>query len=171
MLLLLIFCSFVIVDVQSLSPVQLFLTPWTIAWQTPLSAIVSQSLLKFTSMESVMLSNHLILCCTLLFFAFKFSQHYSLFEWIGSWLKYWSFSLGNRPSNEYSGYISFSVDWFDLLEVQRTLKNLLQHHNLKASILRCPAFFMVQLTSVYDYWKKHSFDCMDLCQQSDVSVF
>ena len=138
MLLLLTFCFFVIVVVQSLNPVRLFLTPWTIALQTPLSSTISQSLLKFTSFESVMLSNHLILCCTVLFLPSNFPNITAFSNESAlsiRWLKYWSFSLGNRPTNEYSGLISFSIDWFDLLEVQRTLKNLLQHHNLKASIL------------------------------------
>ena len=80
--------------------------------------------------------------------------------------------LRHSDSNEYSGMISFWVDWLDLLAVQGTLKSLLQHHNSKASILKHSAFFMVQLsTSVYDYWKKHSFDYVDLCQKSDLSVF
>ena len=85
------------------------------------------------------------------------------------WLKYWSFSIS--PSNERSELISFRIDWFDLLAVQGTLRSLLQHHNLKASILLPSAFFMVQLTSIHDYWKEHSFDYTDLCLQSDVSAF
>ena len=149
MLLLLTFCFFVIVVVQSLSPVRLFLTPWTIALQTPLSSTISQSLLKFTSFESVMLSNHLILCCTVLFLPSKFPNITAFSNESAlsiRWLKYWSFSLGNRPTNEYSGLISFSIDWFDLLAVQGALKNLLQHHSLKASILWHLAFFMVRLS-------------------------
>ena len=84
--------------------------------------------------------------------------------------EYWSFSIS--PSNEYSGLISFTTDWFELLAVQGTLKSLLQHHSSKASILCHSVFFTVQLscTSIHDYWKNHSFDCMDLCWQSDVSV-
>ena len=88
------------------------------------------------------------------------------------WPKYWSFSIS--ASNEYSGLISFRIDWLDLLAVQRTLKSLLQHHTFKALILWSSAFFMVllyALTSIHDYWKNHSFDCMDLCWQSDVSAF
>ena len=84
------------------------------------------------------------------------------------WPKYWSFSFNISPSNEYSGLISFRIDWFDLLAVQGTLKSLLQHHSSKASILQCSAFFSPILTYVHDYWKNHSFDCMDLCWQSDV---
>ena len=84
--------------------------------------------------------------------------------------KYWNFSFSITPSSEYSGLISFRMDWFDLLVVQGTLKGLLQH-NLKASVLRHSAFFMVQHTSIYDYWKNHSFDYTDLCWQSDASAF
>ena len=79
------------------------------------------------------------------------------------WTEYWSFSFSNRLSNEYSGLISFRIDWFDLHTVQGILKSLLEHHNLKASVLWCSAFFMVQLTFVHDYWKNHSFDYTDFC--------
>ena len=85
------------------------------------------------------------------------------------WSNYWSFSI--NPSNEYSGLFSFRVDWFYLFEVHRTLKSLLQHHSSKATILHHSAFFMVQLTSLHDYWENHSFDYTDLCRQSNVSVF
>ena len=86
--------------------------------------------------------------------------------------KYWSFSFNICPSNEYSGLISFRMDWLDLLAVQGTLKSLLQHRSSKASILQCSAFFIVQLSSaIHDYWKNHGFDQMDLCQQSNVFVF
>ena len=124
------------VFVQSLSCVRLFVTPWSAAWQAPLPFIVSQCLLKFTSIELMMLSTHLIFCCPLLFLPSIFpsirifSKEWAL--WI-RWTKYWSFSIS--PSNEYSGLISFRIDWFDLLAVQGTLKSLLQHHSLKASIL------------------------------------
>ena len=85
------------------------------------------------------------------------------------WSTYWSFS--NRASNEYSVLISFRVDCFDLLAVQGTLKSLHQHHNCKASVLQCSAFLHgPTLTSIYDYWKNHSFDCIDLCQQSETAV-
>ena len=107
--------------------------------------------------------------------ALNLSQHQGLFKWVRSshrWPKYWSFSLSISPSNEQPGRISFRMDWLDLLAVQGTLKNLLQHHNWKASILRCSAFFYgPTLTSIYNYWKNHSFYYMDLCQQSDVSAF
>ena len=84
------------------------------------------------------------------------------------WPKYWSFSFSISPSNVYSGLISFRISWFDLLSIQGTLKSLLQHHTLKTSILRCSAFLMIQVSPVHDYWKHHSFDHMDICQQSDV---
>ena len=114
--------------------------------------MIYQSLLKFMSTESVMLSNHLILCCPVLLLP-------SVFPSIGVFSselalcirgpKYWSFSLSISPSNEYSGLISFRIDWFDLLEVQNILKSLLQHHSLKTSVLQCSAFFMVQITHPY----------------------
>ena len=89
------------------------------------------------------------------------------------WSNYWGFSFSITPSSEYSGLISFRIDWIDLLTVQGTLKHLLQHYSSKASILQCSAFFLVQLSypSVHDYWKNHSFDYMDFCWQSDVSAF
>ena len=133
---LFVFTDALTVAVQSLSCVRLFVTPWSAAWQAPLPFIVSQCLLKFTSIELMMLSTHLIFCCPLLFLPSIFpsirifSKEWAL--WI-RWTKYWSFSIS--PSNEYSGLISFRIDWFDLLAVQGTLKSLLQHHSLKASIL------------------------------------
>ena len=132
--------------VQSLSCVWLFATPWTAAPQASLPFTISLSLLKFMYIESVILSNHLILCCPLLLLpsAFPsirvFSSESALCI---RWPKYWSFSFIQHQSfSEYSGLISFRMDWFDLLAVQETLKSLLQHHNSKASILRCSAFFM-----------------------------
>ena len=121
------------------------------ACQASLSFIISWSLFKLMSIESVMLSNHLILCCPLLLPSIfpsirVFSNELALYI---RWPKYWSFRFSISPSSEYSGLISFRIDWFDLLEVQRTLKNLLQHHNLKPSILWCSAFFMVQLSHPY----------------------
>ena len=97
-------------------------------------------------------------------------QHHGLFQWVGSLYqvaKYWSFSFSISPSNEYSGLTSFRTDWFDLLAVQGCS---LQHHNLKASSA-LNLFYGSTLISVHDYWKNHSFDCMDFCQQSDVSAF
>ena len=132
-------------SVQSLSHVQLLVTPWTVACQASLSSTISWGLLKLMSIESVMPSNHLILCCPLLLLPSTFP---SLRVFSNDlvlcirWPKYWSFSIS--PSNEYLGLISFRIDWFDLLAAQETLKNLLQHHNSKVSILWCLAFFMVQ---------------------------
>ena len=132
--------------VQLLSHVQLFVTPWTAAHQASLSFTISRSLLKLMSIELVMPSNHLILCCPLLlllsiFPSCKVFSNESVLQI--RWPKYWSFSFS--PSNECSGLIAFRIDWFDPLVVQGTLKSLLQHHSSKASILRCSAFFMVQL--------------------------
>ena len=125
-------------SVQSLSHVQLFVTPWTAACHTSLSITNSWSLLKLRSIESVMPSNHLILCHPLLLLPSivpsirVFSNESALYI---RWPKYWSFSFNISPSNEYSGLISFKMDWLDLLAVQGTLKSLLQHHSSKASIL------------------------------------
>ena len=131
------------VVVQLLSYVWLFATPWRLAHQTSLSSI-SWSFLKLVSIEWVMLSNHLIICCPLLLLSSFFpSCRVSSNEstlWI-RWPKYWCFSFSISPSNEYSGLISFRIDWFDLLAVQGTLKSLLQH-NVKESVLCLSAFFM-----------------------------
>ena len=131
--------------VQLLSCVRLFATPWTEPYQAHLSSIVSQSLFKLLSIESVMLSNHLILCFPLLLSSFFPSIRIFSSELALSirWPKYWSVSINISPSNEYSGFIAFRIYLFDLLAVQRTLKRLLQHHNSKASILQRSAFFMV----------------------------
>ena len=138
-------------SVQSLSHVWLFATPWTAAHQASLSITNSPSLLKLMSIESVMPSNHLILCCPLLLPSIfpsirVFSNESALRIRLP---KYWSFSFSISPSNEYSGLISFRIDYFDLLAVQGTLKSLLQHHSSKASVLRCSAFFVVQLSHPY----------------------
>ena len=138
-------------SVQLLSHVRLFATPWTAARQASLSTTNSQSLLKLMFIVSVMQSNHLILC-RLLLSTFNLSQHQGLFQWISShirWPKYWHFGLSICPSNEYSGLIFFRMDWLGLLAVQETLKSLLQHHSLKASILWLSAFFIVQLSYPY----------------------
>ena len=130
-----------VVVVQLLSNVLLFATPWTAACQAPLSSTIFWSLLKFMSTEPVMLTNHLILCCLLLLLTSIFpSIRVFSSEWALriKWPKYWSFS--NSPSNEYSGLISFRIDWFDLLAVQGTLKSLLQHHNSKASFFNAQPF-------------------------------
>jgi len=135
--------------VQSLSRVQLFRTPWTAALQASLSITNSRSLLKLMSIRSF---NHLILCRPLLLLPSifpsirVFSNESALHM---RWPGYWSCSFSINPSNEYPGLISFRMDWLDLLAVQGTLKNLLQHHSSKASILQCSAFFTVQLSHPY----------------------
>ena len=148
--------SFIVVVIQSLGHVQLFSTPWTAAHQASLSTSSSQSLLKLMSIESLMPSNHLILCCPLLLLP-------SIFHSIRVFLresflirrpKYCSFSFSIGPSNKYSGLISFRMHWLDLLAVQGTL-SLLQHHISKALFLQRSAFFIVQLICIPDYWKNH----------------
>ena len=137
---------------QLLSCVQLFVTPWTWAYQASLSITSSKSLLKPMSIESVMPSNHLILCHPLLLLPSIFPSirvfSSELILCIG-WPKYWNFSFSISPSNERSGLISFRMDWFDLYSVQGTLKSLLQHHSSKALILWHSAFFMVKLSHPY----------------------
>ena len=134
---------------QSLGCDQLFATPWTAACQASLSFTTSWSLLKLMSIESVMPSNHLVLCCLLLllpsiFPSIRVFSNESVLHIRRP--KDWSFSFSTSPSNEYSGLISFRIDWFDFLVVQGPLKSLLQHHSSKASILQCSAFFIVQLS-------------------------
>ena len=136
---------------MSLSQVHLFMTPWTPACQASLSIINSQSLLKLMSIESVMPSNHLILCPLLLQLSIfpsirVFSNEAALQI---RWPKYWRFSFSISPSNEHPGLISFRMEWLDLLADQGTLKSLLQHHSSKASILLCSVFFIVQLSHQY----------------------
>ena len=147
-------------------------TPWTEACQASLSSTIFQSLHKFMSIELVMPSNHLILCCPLLLFPSTFPSIRVFSNESGlliRWPQYWSFNFSISPSNEYLGLISFRIDWLDLLEVQGTLESLIQHHSSKVSILRHSVLYSPTLTSIHDYWKNHSFDYMDLCQQSDVS--
>ena len=143
--------------------------------QAPLSFTISQSLLKFMYTESVMLSNHLILCHPLLLLPSIFPRigSFQMSWFLASKPKSWSFSFSISPSNKYSELISFRIDWLNLLDVQGTLKSLpLQHHSSKASILWCSAFFKVQtLKSIHEYWKNHSFNHTDLCQQNDDSAF
>ena len=149
-------------SVQWLSPVWLFVTPWTAAHQASLSITNSQSLLKLMSMELVMPSNHLILCRPLLlppssFPSIRVFSNESVLHI--RWPKDWSFSFSISPSNEYSGLISLRMDCLDLLEVQGTLKSLFQHHSSKASTLLHSALFIVRLSHPHnDYWKNHSFD-------------
>ena len=140
------------ISVQWLSHVHLFEIPWTAAHQASLSITNSWSWPRLMSIELVMPSNHLILCHRLLlppsiFLSIRVFSDESVLHI--RWPKYWSFSFSVSPSNEHSWLISFRVDWFDLLAVQGTLKSLLQHHSSKASILRCSAFFIVQLSHPY----------------------
>ena len=126
--------------------------PRTTAGQASLSFTISRSLLKLLSVELVMTSNYLILRLHSFPFAFSISQTRVFSDesaFCTRWPKYWSFSFSISPSNEYSGLISFRIDWFDLFAIQGTLKSLLQHHSSKASILQCLAFFMVQLSHPY----------------------
>ena len=137
---------------QSLSRVRLFATPWTATHQASPSITYSWNLPKLKPIESVMPSNHLILCCPLLLLPSIFPSIRVLSSELVlhiRWPKYWSFSFNISPFNEYSGLISFRVDWLDLLAVQGTLKNLLQHHSSKASILWRSAIFVVQLSHPY----------------------
>ena len=139
----------------------LFVTPWPAACQASLSITNTWSLLKLMSIESVMPSNNLLLCHLLLLlpsifpsirvFSNKSVRHIR-------WPKSWSFSFSISYSNEYSGLISFRMNWLDLLAVQGTLKSFLQHHSSKTSIFRHSAFFVVQLSSIHDYWKNQSLD-------------
>ena len=161
-------------SVQSLSCVQLFATPWAAARQASLSITNSRSLLKLMSIESVMPSNHLLLCRSIRLLPSiissirVFSNDSALHI---RWPKYWSFSFNISPSNEYSGVISFRMDWLDLLAIQGTLKSLLQHRSPKASILRRSAFFIVQLSHVLgqihklNQWKSEEYteSCILYC--------
>ena len=139
-------------SVQSLSHVQLFVTPWTAARQASLSITNSRSLFKLMSVTLVMSSSHLILCCPLLllpsiFPSIRVFSNESVL--CNRWPKYWNFSFSISPSNEYSGLISFRMDRLDLLAIQGTLRSLFQHHRSKASILQHSTFFTVQLSHPY----------------------
>ena len=150
--------------------------PWTAACEASLSITNSWSLLKLMSIESVIPSNHFVLCRPLLLLPLVFPS-IRVFSNESAlrirWPKYWSFSFSINPSSEYSGLVSVRIHWLDLLAFQGALKSLLQHLSSKASIfLQCSAFFMVQLSQPYmTNGKNHSFDYMHLCQQSNVSAF
>ena len=154
-------CVFISYSVQSLSHVQLFTTLWTAAHQTSLSITNSWSLPKPRSLESVMLSNRLILCRPLLLLPSifpsirVFSNESALCM---RWPKYWSFSFNINPSNEHSGLFSFRMDWLDLLSVQGTLKSLLQHHSSSINTSALSFLHSPTLTSIHDHWKNHSLD-------------
>ena len=153
-------------SVQSLSHVRFFAIPWTAAYQASLSITNSQSLPKPMSIESVMPSNHLILCHPLLLLLSIFPS-IRVFSKVSvlhmRWPKYWCFSFNISPSSEHPGLISIRMDWLNLFAVQGTPKSLLQHHSSKASILWCWVFFIVQLTSIHYHWKNHSLDCCCYC--------
>ena len=157
--------------VQLLTRFQFSLTPWTTAHQTSLSFTISQSLLKFMSIESVMPSNDLILCHPLLllssiFPSIRVFSNESVLCTRES--KDWNFSIS--PSNEYSGLISFRMDWFDLLSVQGTLHSSLALQFESINSLALSLLFGPTLKSIHDYWKNHSFDNTDLCGQRNVSA-
>ena len=161
-------------SVQSLSRVRLFATPRIAARQASLSITNSQSLPKLTSIESVITFSHLILCSFLLLPPIPpsirvFSNESTLRM---RWPKYWSFSLSISTSNKHQRLVSFRMDWLDLLAVQGTLKSLLQHHSSNASILRCSAFFTVQISHPYmTTGKIISLTMMDICWKSNISAF
>ena len=148
-------------SVQSLSHVRFFVTPWTAAHQASLSITNSQSLLRIMSVKSVMPSSHLILCCPplLLPSIFPSIRNFSNESVLCiKWLKYWSFSFSISPSNEYSGLVSFRMDWLDLLAVQGTLKSSPKPQLKSINSLACSLLYGPTLTSIHDYWKNHSFD-------------
>ena len=147
----------------------------TAARQASLSFTISQSLLKLMSIELVRPPNHLILCHPVLLMPSIFPR-IRVFSSQSAlrirWPKYWSFNFSISPSNEYAWLISFRIDWLERLAVQGTLKSLIQHHSLKASILWYSTFFYgPPLTSIHNHWKNHNFDYMNLCWQSNVSAF
>ena len=160
-------------SIQSLSHVRLFETPWTAACQASLSITNSQSLLKLMSIESVMPANHLILCHPPLLppSIFPASGSFPVSQFFTSGGQSTGVSASASVSNDYSGLISFRMDWLDLLAVQGTLKSLLQHHSSETSIPWCSAFFIVQLSHPYMTTGNHSFDWKDFCQPSNVSAF
>ena len=169
-------CVFVwyIFVVQLLSHVWLFATPWTAARQASLLIAISLSLLKLVSVESVMPSNHLILCYPLLLLPSIFPS-IRVFASESAlrirWPEYWSFSFIISPSNKYSGLISFRIDWFYLLAVQGTLKSSLapQFKSVSSSVFSF--LYGPTLTSIHDYWKNHGFDHADLYLQNNVCAF
>ena len=162
-------------SVQTLSHLRLLVAPWTAACQASLSITSSRNSLKLMSIELVMPSNHLILCHPLLFLPSIFPRISVFSNWsvlCFRWLKYWSFSISISPSIEYSGMISFRMDWLDLLTVQGTLKSLLQHHSSKATILQHSAFFIVLLSHPYmAIGKTMALTRQTFSWQSNVSVF
>ena len=158
-----------LVVIQSLSHTWLFVTPWTVAHQDPLSSTISLSLLKFMSTESVILSSATSFSFCLQFFLV--SGSFPELALCVTWAKYWSFTFSLSHSNEYSGLVSFRIDWFDLLAVK------ILSRVFPSTIIRKHQFFSTQLfygptlTYIHDYWKDHSFDYIDLCWQNDFLAF
>ena len=150
------------------------MTPWTAARQASLSFTISRSLLKLKSIESVMPSNHLIFCRPLLLLPSIFPS-IRIFSNESAlhirWPKYWSFSFSISPSNEYSGLISLSIDWFDLLAVQGTQESSPTPQFKSMNFSELSLLYGPTLTCIHDHWKSHSFDDMDLCWLSNVSGF
>ena len=143
---------FIILLLFSLQVMSSSATPWTAACQTPRSFTVPQGLPRFMAIELVTPSNHLILCCPLLLLSSIFPSNRIFSNGLALYIrqpKYWSFSFSISPSKEYSGFISFRIDWFDLLAVEGALQSLLQHHSSKASVLQQSAVFMVQLSHIH----------------------
>ena len=150
------------------------MTPWTAARQASLSFTISRSLPKLMSIESAMPSSHLILCHSLFLLPSVFSSIRVFSNELPlciRWTKYWSFSFSICPFNEYSGLISFRIDWLDLLAVQGTLKSSPTPQFKSINSLVLSLLYGPTLTSIYNYWKNQSLDYMYLCWQSDVSVF
>ena len=160
-------------SVQLLSHVQLFATPWTAALQASCISPIPRAYSNSLSIKSVMPYNHLFLCHPLLLPSiFPSIQVFSNESVLCiKWPTYWSFSFNINPSNEDSGLISFKMDWLDLLAVQGTLKSLLLHHSSKHHSLALSFLYSPNLTFIYDYWKNHSFDYIDLYWQSNISAF
>ena len=160
-------------SVQLLSHVQLFATPWTAALQASCISPIPWAYSNSLSIKSVMPYNHLILCHPLLLPSiFPSIQVFSNESVLCiKWPTYWSFSFNINPSNEDSELISFKMDWLDLLAVQGALKSLLLHHSSKRHSLALSFLYSPNLTFIYDYWKNHSFDYIDLYWQSNVSAF
>ena len=161
-------------SVRSLSRVRLFVTPWTAAHQASLSITNSGSLLKLMSIESVMPSNHIIFCGPFLFLPSVFSSIRVLSNesaFCIRWSKYWIFSFSISPSNEYSGLISFRINWFDLFAAQEIQESSPAPQFKSINSLALTPLYGQTLTSIHNYWKNHSFDNMDLYRQSNASAF
>ena len=158
-----------LVVIQSLSHIWLFVTPWTVAHQDPLYSTISLSLLKFMSTESVILSSATSFSFCLQ--SFLVSGSFPELALCVTWPKYWSFTFHLSPSNEYSGLVSFRIDWFDLLAVKVLSRVFPSTTIRKHQFFSTQPFYGPTLTYIHDYWKDHSFDYMDLCWQNDFLAF